>query len=328
MMELKEVYGKYNHFFVSYKSADTIELAEKKKVYFLINPQRNPTLVMQNFLQSLWMFIKERPDIIITTGAGVALATCYIAKLFRKKIIFVETIARTKNPSLFGRLVYPIADLTIVQWRPLLKYYKKAKYGGLIFDFSKSNEIKTEEVKDQIFVIVGTHPKGGFERLLKEIDHLIEIGAINEKVIAQIGYSSYEPRNYEWFRFAPRYDEIINHIKESKITITHGGVGSIAVSLQYCKTTIAVAKSKRYDKFVDDHQLDIIKYLEGEGKVVAVYDLKDLVNALKRAETFKMRMHDDGVGGNMGSGSIIDIINRFIKTITIEFPENYSGCLR
>ena len=85
MMELKEVYGRYNHFFVTYRSADTIELAQKEKVHFLVNPRRHPILTILNILQSFKRFVKEKPDIVLTTGAGVALPMCYIAKLYRKK---------------------------------------------------------------------------------------------------------------------------------------------------------------------------------------------------------------------------------------------------
>ncbi|MCK4859828.1 MAG: hypothetical protein KAS87_04650, partial [Candidatus Omnitrophica bacterium] len=277
MMELKEVYGRYNHFFVTYRSADTIELAEKEKVYFLTAPRRrNPALVMQNFLHSLWIFIKEKPDIVLTTGAGVALPMCYIAKLYRKKIIFIESFSRVEKPSLFGRLVYHIANLTIVQWEPLLKYYKEAKYGGPIFNFSGDN-VDKKIIKNRIFVTVGTFSTG-FDRLLKEIDLLIEKLIIRKKVIAQIGSTKYQPKNYEWFRFASK-EVFWDTMKESKIVITHGGVGSITDALKFNKRTIVVPRRKEFGEVVNDHQLEITRELERQGKIIAVYDIQDLEKA-------------------------------------------------
>ena len=58
---------------------------------------------------------------------------CYIAKLFRSKVIFIETFANRNTKTLSGRLVYPIADTFIVQWEEMLKLYPKAIYGGWIY---------------------------------------------------------------------------------------------------------------------------------------------------------------------------------------------------
>ena len=58
---------------------------------------------------------------------------CYIAKLFKKKVIFIESFANIETKTLTGKLVYPIADIFIVQWKSMLKLYPKAKYEGWIF---------------------------------------------------------------------------------------------------------------------------------------------------------------------------------------------------
>ncbi|NAS89366.1 hypothetical protein C4E24_06475 [ANME-1 cluster archaeon AG-394-G21] len=285
IMELKEVYGRYNHFFVTYRSADTIELAKKEKVHFLDCPHRHPILTILNIFQSFMRFIKEKPDIVMTTGAGVALPMCYIAKLYRKKIIFIESFCRVKKPSLFGRLIYPIANLTIVQWEPLLGYYKGAEYGGPIFNFSGDNVDKAK-IKNQIFVTAGTLSTG-FDRLPIEIDVLIEKRVIQEKVIAQIGSSKYTPKNYEWFKFTSK-EAYWNIMKESKIVITHGGVGSITNALKFNKRTIVVPRRKEFGEVVNNHQLEITRELEKQEKIIAVYDIQDLEKALKQAEEFEV----------------------------------------
>lgn len=76
---------------------------------------------------------KEKPDFVITTGALIAFPFCIFAKLRGTKIIYIESFARVNNQSLTGKLVYPFADLFLVQWEPLLKFYPKAKYVGGIF---------------------------------------------------------------------------------------------------------------------------------------------------------------------------------------------------
>ena len=58
---------------------------------------------------------------------------CLLAKLFRKKVIYIETFANIKTKTITGRILYKIADLFIVQWESMLKLYPKAIYGGWIF---------------------------------------------------------------------------------------------------------------------------------------------------------------------------------------------------
>ena len=75
----------------------------------------------------------EKPDFIITTGALIAFPFCVFAKMRSVKVIYIESFARVNNQSLTGKLVYPLADLFLVQWESLLKLYPKAKYVGGIF---------------------------------------------------------------------------------------------------------------------------------------------------------------------------------------------------
>ena len=86
-----------------------------------------------NCLKSLYFFFKIKPDVIITTGSHTAVPMCYIAKIFRKKVIYIETFANMNTKTLAGRMVYPIADMFIVQWESMLKLYPKAVYGGSIY---------------------------------------------------------------------------------------------------------------------------------------------------------------------------------------------------
>ena len=69
-------------------------------------------------------------DVVIATGAHTTVPICYIAKLFGKKVIFIETFANITTKTLSGKLVYPIADLFLVQWEEMLELYPNAKYRG------------------------------------------------------------------------------------------------------------------------------------------------------------------------------------------------------
>ncbi|MBQ2409001.1 MAG: polysaccharide biosynthesis protein, partial [Bacilli bacterium] len=86
-----------------------------------------------NILKSFYLYFKIRPKYIVSTGTHTAVPMCYIGKLFGSKIIFIETFANSKTKTLSGKLVYPIANLFIVQWESMLKLYPKAVLGGWIY---------------------------------------------------------------------------------------------------------------------------------------------------------------------------------------------------
>ena len=77
--------------------------------------------------------IKINPDVVVTTGTHTAVPMCYIAKLFHKKVIFIETFANSRTKTKAGSMVYPIADVFIVQWESMLELYPKAVFGGWIY---------------------------------------------------------------------------------------------------------------------------------------------------------------------------------------------------
>jgi UDP-N-acetylglucosamine:LPS N-acetylglucosamine transferase len=133
MLQLESLWKKYDCFYVTEKKEISRDLPKKFKTYFIKDPVRNLFYLLLTILQSILIFLKENPKIIVTTGGGIAVPMSYIGKFFRKKIIFIESLSRVENPSLTGKLLYPISDLFLVQWKSLLKKYgKKAKYGGRV----------------------------------------------------------------------------------------------------------------------------------------------------------------------------------------------------
>ncbi len=136
-MEIKElacVYEKYDHFFFTFSGGVAEELKKKMRVRDIPNiVRRNPLSWLMGAAMSLCVAVDERPDIVITTGAGVVVFFCVFAKMLGAKIIFLESMARINKPTLTGRILYPFSDLFLVQWQGLLKYFPRAKCVGRIF---------------------------------------------------------------------------------------------------------------------------------------------------------------------------------------------------
>ena len=82
---------------------------------------------------SLKIFFKEKPDVVISTGVLATIPMCLICKLFKRKLIYIESFAKVTSPTLSGKLLYKYADRFYVQWESMLKIYPKAIYLGGIY---------------------------------------------------------------------------------------------------------------------------------------------------------------------------------------------------
>ncbi|MDU5261235.1 MAG: PssE/Cps14G family polysaccharide biosynthesis glycosyltransferase [Clostridium celatum] len=129
-----------------------------------------------------------------------------------------------------------------------------------------------------IFITVGTHEQG-MDRLFIEIDNLIEKGIIKDNVFAQIGYSKYEPKNFQYKKMIS-YDEMDDLVKGSDIIITHGGPGSIFHPLQYGKIPIVVPRKPEFNEHVDNHQILFAKRLEKQKKIIPIYEIDNIKNII------------------------------------------------
>jgi beta-1,4-N-acetylglucosaminyltransferase len=130
ILQLKEAFKGHETFFITYDSVRTRQLERK---YLLRNIGTNPLVMAQAFMSTLVILLKEKPKLIVSTGSEIAIPAFYLAKILRIKTIFIESWTRVDRPTGTGKIVYPVADLFLVQWESLLKKYgKKAKYEGAI----------------------------------------------------------------------------------------------------------------------------------------------------------------------------------------------------
>ena len=134
MMRLLDAFKEHNYFFVTYNSEATKNLENAYLIKFEGWDLKGKILLIKSIIKATQILLRERPDVILSTGGGeIAVPFCYIGKVLGAKVIFIETLTRMTTPSGGGKLVYPIADLFMVQWESLLKSYgKKAKYWGKV----------------------------------------------------------------------------------------------------------------------------------------------------------------------------------------------------
>lgn len=140
LLQLKDLFSKYDYSIVTEKTGATLLLKRiyGKRIFYLPYATRHNMwkysfIFPFNCLKSVYFYFRIQPDVIVTTGTHTAVPMCYIAHLFKKKVIYIETFANIYTKTLTGKMVYPIADHFIVQWESMLKVYPGAKYRGRIF---------------------------------------------------------------------------------------------------------------------------------------------------------------------------------------------------
>ena len=123
-----------DRFWVTFDKEDARSLLGEEVFYPLYFPSnRSLKALVINTWRALKIIPKERPDLIITSGAAGAVPFFYVGKLFGAKTIYIEVFDRIDAPTISGKLCYPVTDKFIVEWDEMLNVYPKAENLGSIF---------------------------------------------------------------------------------------------------------------------------------------------------------------------------------------------------
>ncbi|MCI8759992.1 MAG: beta(1,3)galactosyltransferase EpsH [Clostridia bacterium] len=158
-----------------------------------------------------------------------------------------------------------------------------------------------------ILVLLGTQ-NNSFHRLLEEIDRLIQSKIIQEEVMVQAGYTKYHSENIKILDFIS--NEKIEELQEkADLVITHGGVGSILLSLTKGKKVIAVPRLHQYHEHVNDHQREIVELFNQKGYIIGIQSVKDLEQAYQRIKEFTPKKYESN------NHKMLKMIEEFIEKI-------------
>lgn len=158
-----------------------------------------------------------------------------------------------------------------------------------------------------IFVTLGSQ-KFQFNRLLKELDKLVNEGEITEEIFAQIGYSDYRPQNYKYKEFLDR-EEFCKVMQKADKVITHGGTGAIIGAVKSGKKVIAMPRLKQFNEHVDDHQVEITSQFKNIGIIESEEDMKYLGELVKKIDYKEFKSYETN------TLTIINEIEQFIESI-------------
>ena len=177
-----------------------------------------------------------------------------------------------------------------------MAYYEKI--------ISKSNRWGMDLL--MILVTLGTQDKD-FSRLLKTLDKQIEKGNIKDKVVVQSGNTKYESTNMEIFDFVSnrKLEELM---KDSRLIITHGGVGSILTALKHNKKVIAAPRLSKYREHQNDHQKQIVREFSDQGYILELKDFNKIEKVLEKSKKFRPKKYSSN------TKNMLKLIEDYIET--------------
>ena len=161
-----------------------------------------------------------------------------------------------------------------------------------------------------IFLTVGNWHKG-FDRLVEAVDSLKSTNVISEDVVAQIGLGRYRPTHLMAIDYCSP-SEFANIVAESRVVITHAGIGTIGQALTLAKPVIVVPRKAELGECSDSHQWTTAKQLEQERKVLVAYEVGDLPRKIKEAGTFIPSQN------NVGAQRLIQAVEEFLENLAAE----------
>lgn len=128
---LKDWWRQHERHWVTFDTEDAITLLAGEDITYAYHPTtRNIPNLIRNFVRTFGLVRSYRPDVVVSTGAAIALPLFIWAKVFGIRIVFIEVYDRIENPTLTSRLVRPMTDLFLVQWEEQLRLHKGSVLAG------------------------------------------------------------------------------------------------------------------------------------------------------------------------------------------------------
>jgi UDP-N-acetylglucosamine--N-acetylmuramyl-(pentapeptide) pyrophosphoryl-undecaprenol N-acetylglucosamine transferase len=222
-------------------------------------------LDLTNPIRSVVAAFKLRPQVVVSSGAGVVLTFVLTCWLLGARVVFLETMARVSSPSRTGRILGHLATLHVVQWPELRRLFPSAV---LCRPVLLPRVFGHGSAGIGTFVSVGTHSES-FDRLLQSVDVALQEGILPQPCIAQVGPSRFSsPRMSTAGTVAP---SVFNeNIANSGYVIGHCGAGLISGALRAGRRPMVMARRAERGEHVDDHQLQLAEKLSELGLVVPI----------------------------------------------------------
>lgn len=126
-------WSRHERAWVTFDKADARSLLEGERVYWGHHPtNRNLPNLLRNARLALRVLAREKPELIVSNGAGIAVPFFWLGKLLGARTVYVEVYDRVDTPTLTARLVRPVLDRLVVQWEEQRRFYPEGVFLGAV----------------------------------------------------------------------------------------------------------------------------------------------------------------------------------------------------
>jgi UDP-N-acetylglucosamine transferase subunit ALG13 len=292
ILDLEPAWSGHDYFFLTEDTALGKSLALQHRTHFVphfaagqarlhgVLPLLRGAVV--NFFRSAAIMLRERPDIVVSTGAGAVFFAVLWGRLLGARVVAIESFARFDKPSLFGRLAAPLAHDMVVQSAALSQFYPGAK----VYDPLRLLDGPPPAKKPLLFATVGaTLP---FDRLVQSISELKLAGEITQDLVIQTGVGGAAPGGLTVVETLP-FKDVQDLLVAAEVVVCHGGTGSLITALREGCHVIAFPRLSRLGEHYDDHQSEITTAFAARGLIQVANDGDELRAALAACRTRQPR---------------------------------------
>jgi len=288
LLDLSPAWAGHDHFFVTERTALGASIAKEHRTHFvehvalgqarLGSPVRMAFAAVRNFFQSAAIILRERPGVVISTGAGSVYFSVLWARLLGARVVVIESFARFDRLSAFARIAGPLAHHKVVQSPALSAFWPDAE----VFDPLRMIDEPRPAKKPLLFATVGaTLP---FDRLVESVAALKRRGEIPEEILVQTGIGGAAPAGLETVETLP-FDEVLAILRDADIVVCHGGTGSLITALREGCRTIAMPRLFALGEHYDDHQEEITEAFRARGLIAVAKSEEELSAALREVRS-------------------------------------------
>lgn len=284
LIDLEATWSRHHYFFVTEDTALGQSLATRHRVHFvphfgwgqvkLGKALRMLNGALKSFFISASVILRERPQVVISTGAAAVFFTVVWARLLGAHIVTIESFARFERASLFGRMTKSMAHDMVVQSQQLALHYPQAEF----FDPLKVLDRPVAPKRDLLFATVGAVLP--FDRLVAAVADVRKMGATSDEIVIQTGVGGLKPEGLNVVETMP-FEDIQNLLRDASVVVCHGGTGSIITALREGCHVIVMPRLERLGEVYDDHQAEITDAFVKRGLVQTAVDADSLATALK-----------------------------------------------
>lgn len=131
LLLLEEFWGKHDRFWVTFRKPDAVSALAGERCYWSHFPtNRHLPNLLRNLFQAIRIMGTERPDLIVSTGAGAAIPWFFLARLYGVPSAFIEVYDRVDSPTITGRVAHVLATRFFIQWPSQQRFYPRGVLVG------------------------------------------------------------------------------------------------------------------------------------------------------------------------------------------------------